>query len=198
MSLARVLVAGLCLVGLSVAPALAQGPTGGLEAGVSFSQISPAAVGESVRLSPGLLAGVYAVLPLRKLVSIQPEVVYAQKHSHLTMTSGSTVQTTNLKLDYLEIPILVKLPLFHSIYILEGAAFGWPVRAKLEPASGAEQDIKSQTTSPDIGLVIGGGVALQQFAIEGRFDEGLRTINSTAGSPVQRNRSFSILARRRL
>lgn len=191
MNIARRLAAGLCLLGLAAAPARAQGPTAGVEAGVSFSRISPALDGQSVSMKPGLLAGVYAVVPLLKTVGIQLELVYAQKNSQLT-TAG---RTSDLKLDYVEIPVLAKLPIFKGIYILEGASFDIPVRGRTQASGGAEVDIKSQLTNPDVGMVIAGGVPIQNFAIEGRYEGGFRKINNTAGAAIQRHRSFSFLAR---
>jgi hypothetical protein len=166
-----------------------------VEAGVSFSRISPPAAGESNSMSPGLLAGVYFLVPWFSTIAIQPEIVYAQKYSRLTRTTGSTVQTTDVRLDYVEIPILAKLALIKGSYMLEGLAFGLPIRAKIRPATGAEQDIKSHVTSPDIGLVIGGGVPIHKVAIEGRYEGGFRKVDTAAGASIQRNRSFSMLVR---
>ncbi len=50
-------------------------------------------------------------------------MIYAQKHSHLTGSS-------DLKLDYLEIPSAAKQKLFKGIYLLEGVAFGFPVSGR--------------------------------------------------------------------
>jgi len=56
MRLARVVAVALCLIGLSVAPAFAQGapsqgPTGGVELGFSMSRVSPDADGQSITVS---------------------------------------------------------------------------------------------------------------------------------------------------
>ena len=193
MTIARGLAAGVTLVALCAAPVWAQSqqPTVGVEAGFNFSRISPPSTGQSVGMSPGFLAGVYTVIPFLKMLSIQAELVYVQKNTELT----STGRTSDLKLDYIEIPILAKLPLVKGIYILEGAAFDFPVRARLRPSSGAEQDIKSQVTSPDVGMVIGGGFPIQKFGIEGRYEGGFRKISTVSGADVQRTRSFSGLVR---
>lgn len=178
----------LCLLGLSVAPAQAQSPTGGVEIGVSMSKVNPVADGQSISRGPGLLAGGWVLFPVSKPVGIQLELVYVQKHTHLT---GST----DLKLDYLEVPILAKLKLFKSIYILEGIALGFPVSGKIS-ASGADLDIKNQIHSPDLGLVIGGGVPVSpKVGIEGRYEIGFKQITDTAGAPIQKNASLSVLVR---
>jgi outer membrane protein with beta-barrel domain len=191
MRIGRLFTAGVFLMGLSAAPALAQGPTGGFEIGASLSRVSPDAAGQSITRAPSLLAGVYVLLPLFTMVGVQTELVYAQKYTHLT-------GTTDLRLDYVEIPILAKLRLIRSAYMLEGLAAGFPVRARVRQASGAEQDIKSDVTSPDVGLVIGGGVPIRKLAIEGRYEGGFRNFNRAAGAAPQRNRSFSLILRLRL
>lgn len=196
MRIAQVLTGVVCLAALGAAPARAQQrASGGAQIGGSMSRITPAVTDQSVSMRPGLLVGVYGVVPFLSTVSIQTELVYAQKYSRLAQTIGSTVQTADLRLEYVEIPLLAKLALFRGSYILEGVSIGFPIRAKLKSASGGDEDIKNQTTSPDVGIVIGGGVPIQRIAIEGRYDGGLRKIDKTAGAAVQRNRSFSILAR---
>ena len=188
MRLARILATGLFQIALSVVPALAQAPAVGLEGGMSMSRVSPDAAGQSISRGPGLLAGAYVLVPVFKTVGIQLEAVYAQKNSHLT-------STTDLKLDYIEVPILAKLKLIKSAYMLEGVALGFPVRARIQPSTGAETDIKSQVTSPDVAIVIGGGVPIQNFAIEGRYEGGFSNFSNVADAAAQRNRSLSLLVR---
>jgi hypothetical protein len=181
----------LFLLAISAAPVAAQGIAGGVEAGVTLSRVSPDAAGQSVSMSPGLLAGAYLDIPFVTLVGIHIEGLYVQKNSSL---GGGT----DLKLDYIEIPVLAKLKLFKGIYMLEGIGIGIPVRARVQPSSGAERDISSQVTTPDIGLIIAGDVPVSgHAAIELRYDGGFRNVNTTAGA-TQRNRSWSLLARVRL
>jgi Outer membrane protein beta-barrel domain len=191
MKLVRIFAASLALTALSVLPARAQAstaPTGGFELGLSMSNVSPEAPGQSISRAPGLLAGAYVFFPAFTAVGIQAEFVYAQKYTHLSSTS-------DMKIDDIEIPILAKLKLFKSAYLLEGVAISFPVRARIQPSSGAEQDIKSQVTSPDVGIVIGGGVPVGKAAIEARYEGGFRNVISTTGAAAQRSRSLSVLVR---
>lgn len=188
MRIAKVMAVAACLLGLTGAPALAQ-IKAGVEAGVSFSRVSPDAAGQSISRGPGALVGGWVSFQPWLPVGIQIEAVYAQKRSHLT-------SSTDLKLDYFEIPILARLKLFKSIYMLEGIALGFPVSAKISPSSGTDTDIKNQITSPDIGMVIAGGVPLSpKVAIEFRYEGGFKNVNSSANAPVQRNRSLSGIIR---
>lgn len=169
------------------APALAQSPAWGVEGGFSMSRVSPDAGAESITRGPGGLGGAWLSVQPWVPIGIQIEALYAQRHTHLTSSE-------DLKLDYFEVPILAKLKLFKSIYMLEGVAFGIPVSAKLTGSSG-ETDIKSTTRNPDIGLIIAGGVPVTKRAsVEFRY-EGAFTQFSTLPFPIQRSRSFTGLVR---
>ena len=125
-------------------------------------------------------------------VGIQIEVVYTQKHMHLSSSS-------DLKLDYLEVPVLAKLKLFRSIYMLEGVAFGFPVSAKVSHSTGGDTDIKDSITSPDIGMVIAGGIPVApRVSVEFRYDGGFRKVSNVANADTQRLRSLSGLVRIKL
>jgi hypothetical protein len=191
MTLVRLVSGGLALTVLFACPARAQSstaPSGGFELGLNMSNVSPAEPGQSISRGPGLLAGAYVVSQVFTAVGIQVELLYSQKHTHLSSTS-------DMNIDEIEVPILAKLKLFKGIYMLEGAAVSFPVRARIQPSSGAEQDIKGQVTSPDVGIVISGGYPFQKAAIEGRYEGGFRNVISTAGAAAQRSRTLSILVR---
>ena len=49
--------------------------------------------------------------------------------------------------------------------------------------------------SPDVSMIIGGGVPIRKFAIEGRYDGSFTTVFNTSGA-IQRNRSLSRIERR--
>ena len=188
MRIGSIVAAVLCLTGLSAAPALAQGATAGLEAGVSMSRLSPDGPGQSISRGAGFLAGGYVTVPVFATIGLQLELVYAQKNSHLTSSS-------DLKLDYIEVPILAKLKLVKGLYLAEGVAIGFPVRARISSSSGSDLDIKNQINSPEIGMVIGGGIPVKNFAIEFRYEGGFKLVIDTPGAPLQRNRSLSLIAR---
>jgi hypothetical protein len=189
MNIVRVFGVVLCLTGLSVAPAFAQkDTTAGVDLGFNMSRISPDASGQTITRGPGLLAGGWVAFQPWVPVGIQIELLYSQKHSHLS-------STTDLSLDYLEIPVLAKLKLFKTIYMLEGVAFDFPVSAKTT-TSGTDKDIKSQVNNPDIGMIIAGGVPVsKQVALEFRYEGGFKQVDTSANAAVQRNRSLSGVVR---
>jgi hypothetical protein len=187
MKIARSVAVALCLLALSSAPALAQASYG-IEAGLSMSRESPDVRGTAIERGPGLLAGAWVSVQPWVPVGIQIEAVYAQKHMHLNSSS-------DLKLDYFEVPVLAKLKLFKSIYMLEGIAFGFPIRAKLTSASGSDTDVKDSITSPDIGMVIAGGIPIaRKVSVEFRYEGGFKSV-SNVPTAIQRNRSLSGIVR---
>src|SRR5436309_964548 len=104
----------LCLMGLtlSVKPAVAADPpTGGVEAGVNINTfgLSGSNVTEESGFKAGLMIGGFVSFPVTPMVSIQPEVVYAQKHSKFTGIGSDAGFTANLAFDFIEIPVLAKI-----------------------------------------------------------------------------------------
>ena len=185
MKAAKFLAASTCLLTLSAAPALAENATVGVEAGVTASRFSPSPDGESVTLGGGAIAGFYVVVPILKSVSFVPELVYVQRYASRTTAAGAGSE----KIEYVQIPLLAKMPFYFHTYISEGVTVSFPVHVV-----GASQSL-SQTTSPDIGIVIGGGTDLGKFAIEFRYDGGVRRVSTRDTDPIQRTRSFMLLVK---
>jgi len=178
----RLIGIGLCCAALMGTPAFAEDFAVGAEAGVTASRFSPSSAGESITLGPGVIAGFYAIVPIRKSLSLMPELVYVQKYS--SRAGGGDV-----RIEYVEIPLLVKMPVFRRAYISEGVGFGFPVNAW-----GFGQGL-SLTTSPDAAIVIGGGYDFRRLAIEFRYEGGLRHLSRVASAPIQRSRSFTLMVK---
>jgi hypothetical protein len=180
-------VTGVLLVAVVCASsAHAESGTFGIEAGIAASTIIPAGTGESIATRPGAVVGFYAVIPILKSLSFVPEIVYVQKHSRRTV--GATA--TDLRLDYVELPLLAKMPLFWGVYITEGVSLGFPVEMH-----GLAPNLVN-TTSPDVAIVLGGGYDVaRKIAVEFRYDGGLRRVNTIPEAPVQRTRAYMAIAK---
>jgi hypothetical protein len=162
------------------ASAFSESPTAGVELGVAASRFSPNNTGESITIGHGTIAGFYAVVPIRPSISLVAELVYYQKYS--TRSTGAAAEV-----EYVGIPLLAKMPFLWHTYFIEGVAFNYPVNVR-----GFAQDL-SRTTSPDVGVVIGGGYDINKLAIEFRYDGGLRRISTVETAPIQRSRSFALI-----
>jgi Outer membrane protein beta-barrel domain len=192
MTKVRTVFIALVFAAAAALPAHAQqpaaSPTGGFEIGYNFSHITPEQPGQDVSTLPGLFIGGYILFPAWTAVGIQAEVVYEQKGSNLSSSQA-------VKVDYLEMPVLAKQNVFKSVYLLEGVGFAFPVSAKYSAMGQADTDVKGTTTSPDVSLIIAGGVPLHRVDLELRYDAGFRTISSATAAPVERNRSWTVLGR---
>jgi hypothetical protein len=183
----------------SLVPVWADGPTGGVEVGANFTSLSVDLTGVSSKVRPGLLVGGFGLLPVGPAVSIQPEVVYTQKYSRLAQGS----LTFNEKLDFIEIPILLRVNLSGSsspgFYGIVGPGFDFSTRAKegLVGSTVPEKDIKDQVVSTDVSILAGAGVTVGKIAVEGRYDGGLRNLNKKTGpgEPKIKSRTFTVLGR---
>jgi hypothetical protein len=111
------------------------------------------------------------------IVSIQIEALYTQKGAiyETTVPSMGSAKAT-LKLDYIDIPALVKispfaLPLVHP-YIEGGVSYSFLSSAeiKLESPLGSEtQDIKDDITKNDLSILIGVGVEITMVDVNIRY-----------------------------
>lgn len=108
----------------------------------------------------GFCGGIFLEFNLGKVLTIQPEVLY-------TMKGSETAEGGKLNLDYIEVPVLLKvrIPLgsIHP-FLLAGPAFGWNLQAV---ADGIE--VEDWPTS-DYSAVFGGGLQLgRSFHIDVRY-----------------------------
>jgi len=182
------LAAGLLLVVLSASTAHAENATFGLIAGVNAATLNPPTpgTGEMLTMRPGAVFGIYAVIPILKAVSFEPELLYVPRNTR-RMVAGVN---TDLRVKYLELPLLAKMPMFWGVYITEGISLGFPIEMQgLAPSLG---DI----TNPDVAMIIGGGHNIgKKFAIEFRYESGFRRAVKLDTVPVQRSTSYTALAK---
>ena len=134
-----------------------------------MAAISPLGVVKEMRV--GFTGGLFMTYAPIDWIVIQPELLYTQKGSKLkgTWPVIGTGEAT-LKLDYIEIPVLVKLRLPLGGFkpnIFAGPSFSFNVTARtsgqLAGATGSSS-LKGTPYEPetfDFGMVLGGGVDLE-------------------------------------
>ena len=182
--------------------AQAQGVSGGVKGGVSFSTLS-ADSSDNVDLErrTGVVAGAFVTWPIAEHVGLQLEGLYAQKGAAFDQ-SGVTGTT---KLDYFEVPLLLVASTASShsggtsLQFFGGPSIAFKVSAK---GSGSFQ---GQTVDVDIpdediegvdwGVVAGAGVTFGRISVEGRYTFGLSNVNGDPSDPTKvRNGSAAVLA----
>ena len=194
-------------------------PTFGILIGTNVATISDAdqGIGDVVggsfdkKYRVGLNAGVFMKIPLGGMLSLQPEVHYAQNGVSITSSTGA-VSNIDLKLDYLEVPVLLRLDAggagaaVHPI-LLAGASGAYRLKCSLSAKGGGtsvSQDCNTGTSSEDpfkksdFSLVGGAGIAFasmgHSLSLQARYTHGLSSIatNNTA-TTNPKNRAFAIL-----
>ena len=160
----------------------------GVKGGLLFSSLDSA--GQSYKNNNGWEAGMFFGGNRNGTVGVMADVLYAKKGAK----SGSTV----LNNYYLEIPILLRVNIGSAnknsgaiIYGLGGPAFDILLKSQLNGV-----DVKSSYESLDMGILVGAGVEVSRFLVEGRYNIGVKNIakaNSAASTDVK-SKSFAVLA----
>jgi hypothetical protein len=175
------------------APVAAQ-MTYGARMGVNFADVSFDA-DEDVPTSArkGLLAGVFVTIPLGWL-TVQPEALYTVKGTSLDPAGF----TTDYIVDYVEVPVLVRLRLPRNAYVVAGPAMAFRLRARNRIAfsgSTEEFDLGEKVESFDLGIVGGVGLDIRRWVVDARYTHGLSDIDTDSSDDVRlRNRVFSVSA----
>jgi hypothetical protein len=99
--------------------------TAGIKGGYNLSSVSFDGVSETAKLH-GFHIGIYGESYLGKYISIQPEVLYSQQGYKRTDDNGTLTQ----KLDYLNIPLMLKLYPVKSFFIEAGPQVGFSIAHK--------------------------------------------------------------------
>jgi hypothetical protein len=142
----------------------------GLEGGANFSTLMGkdlSSVGNVSGSRMGFVGGGYLNLTLGPSFAIHPEVLYEQKGAAISGT------TTTTELDYIEVPVLLKLGLgtpFFNPNILVGPAFSWNTLAKDSNGN------VSNVNQSDVGLVGGVEIDIDKFLLSGRYELGLDNV----------------------
>jgi hypothetical protein len=194
-----------------VAPLLAlplsaqQRPQLGVFGGVNFAKLGGDDVGTGGQTRTAVLGGVFASLPLGRVLALVPGVAYSQEGTDVDAGGGIT---GTLKLDYLEVPVLLKLaaPLQGTPklrpYVVVGPTVGFEVGCKVAAQSGsqsAQVDCDDptagvQTKSVQASLQFGGGLEISQFFVGLRYQLGLTSIDDSGSNADVKNRVLAIVA----
>ncbi len=191
MKLTRVLIVA-CALGVS-SFSYAQIVEVGAKAGFNYSSLNLSSdgklTGTNYHPSLGYHLGGYAVYQLKKL-TFQGELVYSVQGQYFSTVAYSNLKTT---LNYINVPVLIKLYAGGRIHLLAGPQLGILVASKgdLNPYSAAglagapvfNQNLNSYLKRTDIALVFGAGIDLPfNFNLGVRYNVGLTDINKNSGS----------------
>jgi hypothetical protein len=190
----RLLAAAFVFISMCPSPAAAQ-ITYGVKAGVNFANVSfdgDEDVPSSGRV--GVLAGAFATVRLASWLTVQPEAIYTVKGASLDVFDIDS----DYIVDYLEVPVLVRVPVRGRVYVAAGPSIAFRIRARSRTSfSGStdEIDIGDDVEPLDVGVVGAAGFEMGRWLFDGRYTHGLSDTDANTSDNVKiRNRVFSLSA----
>lgn len=127
----------------------------------------------------GFNAGVYATLPISDFVAIQPEILFTTKGSELEYNNAFATGNAKFRLNYIEVPLLVRVNVTKNFNVHAGAYASYLVSSKLtgEGDFQFDQDVDTEDLNKfDAGLSAGVGVDFNPISIGLRYNYGLTTV----------------------
>jgi Outer membrane protein beta-barrel domain len=153
----------------------------GIKGGVNFSNLYSEDVDDENVLT-GFNIGLFTQLELTEGISIQPEINYTTKGAELKYNNVFFEGTSKFKLNYVEIPVLLKVNVTENFNLHAGPYAAFLVSSKItsENANGEETSNDNVDTDDlnkfDYGLAAGVGFDFDSFGIGARYNYGLSTI----------------------
>ena len=145
----------------------------------------------------GLVAGLSFNMPIQQMFSVEVDALFAQKGTTVSFTESGFTDTSKVKLNYVDIPVLGRINLNGSapvgVHLLIGPSFNFKVSEKFDPA---EDNTEDQFEKMETALLIGGGVHASKFRVDLRYGIGLSNIlkdSASDGFLTGKNKVFSIL-----
>ncbi|MEP6930092.1 MAG: porin family protein [Flavobacterium sp.] len=127
----------------------------------------------------GFNAGVYATLPISDFIAIQPEVLFTTKGSELKYDNAFASGNAKFKLNYIEVPLLVRVNITKNFNVHAGGYASYLVSSKVTGSGDFEgdQDIDTDDLNKfDAGIAAGVGVDFSPLSIGVRYNYGLTTV----------------------
>jgi hypothetical protein len=127
----------------------------------------------------GFNAGVYATLPVSDFIAIQPELLFTTRGSKLEYNNALAQGNVKLKLNYIELPLLVRVNITKNFNIHAGGYASYMVSAKSTGDGDFEFEDQYNTddfNKFDAGLAGGIGVDFSPLSVGLRYNYGLTTI----------------------
>ncbi|OYX84917.1 MAG: hypothetical protein B7Y83_06565 [Flavobacteriales bacterium 32-34-25] len=171
----------ICLSFVSFTKAQELSPSVGIKGGVNFTNLYTEDVDDNNILT-SFNAGLFFNLPVSSAVSVQPEINFSRKGSELVYDNAFATGTTKLKLNYLEMPVLLKLNVTENLNLHFGPYLAYLIdgQATNETDGGTfnfEENIDNDDLNKwDYGLAAGVGLDFGSTSLGVRYNYGLQTI----------------------
>jgi hypothetical protein len=150
--------------------------TVGAKAGVNVSQLSGLSSSEiQTKAIFGFHGGGYVQIRLGKF-GIQPEILFSSQGAKLEKSNSSD----NLKINYINIPVLFKLNVKPGLFFESGPQIGIAATAKY-----GDNDIKNTIKSSDFSWAFGLGAEGHSLGIGARYNLGISTLGNTTTNDIR-------------
>lgn len=145
----------------------------GVKAGANLNKIEGQSFDQGFDFSYHL--GAFAEYDFSKRWGIQPEVIWSQTSTKRGNNLDAIYSTlpTNVKLDYLMVPVLLRYSPIGLLSFVAGPQFGILINKNDNLLQNGQQAFKAG----DFSLVLGAQVNLKVLRVYGRYNVGLQNIN---------------------
>jgi len=145
----------------------AQNTSFGVKAGLNIASVE--ATGNDLEGKAGLYLGGLAHIHLNQRWAFQPELVYSMQ--------GGKDDDFTLKLDYVNIPLLLQYMTPEGLRLQTGPQIGFLVKAK-QKVGDVEVDVKDEVETTELAWTLGAGYLFPEgWGIDLRFNVGLTNVN---------------------
>lgn len=179
--LAAIAIAGLSLTSVQAQTNNSDESHFGVKGGVNFSNIISEDIDDNNVLT-SFNVGVYGTFPVGDILSIQPEVLYSRKGGELTYDNAFVSGKTQFKLNYIEVPILLKVNVTDNFNIHVGPYVAYLIDAQVKnDADGGTIDFEDDYDNDDFnkfdaGISAGIGFDFNSIGIGARYNYGFTNI----------------------
>ena len=196
----RILLILLLIISVNIIFAQVDSPvriTKGLKGGINFANFHGADADSDFKNA--FIFGGFLGVTLTNLITIQPELLFTGKGAN----EGSDSNKVKYKLNYLEIPVLLRFNVFEAPTIKPGLYFGPAVGIKINAkrmvevnGETSEEDLEGIRT-PEIGFAVGGTIdfylGVGAIVLDVRYTSGFNSIFEAEGIEIK-NGVFSLMA----
>lgn len=158
----------------------------GVKGGLNSSTISGDDIGE-LKSRTSFNAGLVAEIPISERISFQPEVFYSGQGFDIQENDQDNIFDTDdnveYQLDYIQVPLLLKVYLVEGLSVEAGPQFGFKIHEEIdfEPNNdGGDIEIDSNDSNVkdlDTGIALGTAYKFDNgFFLSGRYTFGLTNI----------------------
>lgn len=160
----------------------------GVKAGANLNKIEGQSFDQGFDFS--YHAGAFVEYDFSKRWGIQPEVIWSQTSTKRATTIDAIYSTlpTNVKLDYLMVPVLLRYSPIGLLSFVAGPQFGILLNKDDNLLQNGQQAFKSG----DLSMVLGAQVNLKVLRVYGRYNVGLQNINDFSDQQKWTNQQIQL------